>query len=77
MDGGPYDLFNEYSHPKLWKSTDGGVTWKDKTSKALGANNLPDMPDVWDGIDAEDFTFFTTVAVAPDDPTFVVVGGWA
>ena len=26
--------------------------------------------------DAEDFTFFTTVAVAPDDPTFVVVGGW-
>ena len=47
MDGGPYDLFSEYSHPKLWKSTDGGVTWKDKTSKALGANNLPDMPDVW------------------------------
>ena len=73
---GPWDLFSAYHHPKLWKSTDGGVTWKDRTSKVLEANNLPNMPaGAWTN-KAEDFTFFTTVAVAPDDPTFVVVGGW-
>ena len=73
---GPDDLFSPYHKPKLWKSTDGGVTWKDRTDKVLDANNLPDMTDVWDENGAEDFTFFTTVAVAPDDPNFVVVGGW-
>ena len=71
---GPYDMFTNDHWPRLWKSTDGGVTWSDKTSKVLDAKNLPDMGDndwQWD-----DFTFFSNVSVAPDDPDFVVVAGW-
>ncbi|NLE96284.1 MAG: hypothetical protein GX600_11520 [Dehalococcoidia bacterium] len=75
QEPGPSDFFGRYHHPKLWKSTDGGISWKDRTSKVLDANNLPDLDDAWTD-DAEDFAFFTTVAVAPDDPNFVVVGGW-
>jgi hypothetical protein len=71
------DHFSEKHYPRLWKSEDGGVTWSDKTSKVLGAENLPEMPDDWSTSDAEDFTWFTTVSVAPDDPDFVVVGGWS
>ncbi len=75
---GPLDLYTEYHQPKLWKSVDGGVTWKDQTAKALDAKNLPDLEAAgFTGVaDAEDFTFFTAVSVAPDDPNFVVVAGW-
>ncbi|MCK9357874.1 MAG: hypothetical protein M0R22_12130, partial [Dehalococcoidia bacterium] len=75
---GPMDLYTQYHQPKLWKSVDGGVTWKDQTSKALDAKNLPDLEAAaFTGVaDAEDFTFFTAVSVAPDDPNFVVVAGW-
>ena len=75
---GPNDLWSQFHFPKLWKSTDGGVTWKDQTSKALDAKNLPDLTD-WAAPfdnDWEDFAFFTAVSVAPDDPDFVVVTGW-
>jgi len=71
---GPMDLFWDNHFPKLWKSTDGGVTWSDKTSKVLAAKNLPDLNG--DGALWSDFTFFTAVSAAPDDPDFVVVTGW-
>ena len=32
-----------YTKPKLWKSTDGGVTWKDKTSK-VARRQQPSRP---------------------------------
>jgi len=74
---GPDDLFTADHLPKLWKSTDAGVTWSDKTSKVLDSKNLPDLTaSNFFGNDAEDFTFFTTVSVAPDDADFVVVAGW-
>jgi hypothetical protein len=72
---GPADLWTNYHFPKLWKSTDGGITWSDKTSKVLDSKNLPDL-DPTDTDDWEDFTFFSNVSVAPDDPDFVVVAGW-
>ena len=74
---GPNDLYTNHHYPRLWKSTDGGVTWSDKTSKVLDAKNLPSMPDVWANTTAEDFAYFAGVSVAPDDPDFVVVVGWA
>jgi hypothetical protein len=71
---GPFDLTDVYQFPKLWKSTDGGVTWSDKTSKVMATTNLPTEGAVAD--DWDDFTFFSNVSVAPDDPDFVVVAGW-
>ena len=68
------DLRGEYQYPKLWKSTDAGVTWSDKTSKAIEAKNVP-VQGATDN-DWDDFTFFTAVSVAPDDADFVVVTGW-
>jgi len=55
----------ENQMPMLWKTTDGGVSWSDKTSKVQDAKNLPD-----------DFVFFTAVAAAPDDPDFAIVAGY-
>jgi len=80
---GPFDFMPAPPNchfPKLWKSVDGGVTWKDQTSKVLDAKNLPDLPDFPTPpftADAEDFAYFTAVSVAPDDPDFVVVAGWS
>ena len=62
--------------PALWKSTDGGATWADKTSKI----------QVWDAtagawdIKAKlalpaAFAVFTQVAVAPDNEDFLVITG--
>jgi len=53
-------------NPVLWKSTNGGVTWLDKTTAAQTAEDLP--KDV-------SFTKFSAVAVAPDDASFVAVSG--
>lgn len=53
--------------PQLWKSTDGGATWSNKTSKLLKKNVKLDLP--------AEFAKFTQIAVAPDDADFVVVAG--
>ena len=75
---GPMDLNSEYQFPKLWKSTDGGITWSDETDEVLDADNLPDNGNAFGNNNgAEDFTFFSHVSVAPDDPDFVVVAGWS
>ncbi|MCK4403026.1 MAG: C2H2-type zinc finger protein [Dehalococcoidia bacterium] len=54
----------------LWKSTDGGATWSDKTSKLLKANVKPSAT----ALHAE-FDYLTQVAVAPNNADFVVVAG--
>ena len=71
---GPDDLYTDNHFPKLWKSEDGGITWDDITDEVIDATNLPDIED--DGEEWNDFTFFTAVSAAPDDPDFVVVAGW-
>jgi photosystem II stability/assembly factor-like uncharacterized protein len=58
---------NDRLVPRLWKSSDHGVTWKDLTSKAQSASGIPA---------GEQFVFFSAVAAAPDDPDFVVVAGY-
>jgi len=51
----------------LWKSTDGGATWSDKTSKLLKANVKLGLP--------AEFALLTQVAVSPSDGDFVAVAG--
>ena len=58
--------------PRLWKSTDGGVTWRDRTARVLEAANLPDAG----AGDYDDFLCFTAIAAGPDDPGIVVVAGY-
>ncbi|MCK9356250.1 MAG: hypothetical protein M0R22_03750, partial [Dehalococcoidia bacterium] len=58
---------DEHLVPRLWKSEDGGRTWKDRTAQAQDAANLPA---------GEEFVFFSAVAAAPDDEDFVVVAGY-
>jgi hypothetical protein len=53
-----------YYQPRLWKSTDGGVTWDDITAKIQAAANLPSP-----------FFVITNVAVAPDDKDWLALGG--
>jgi len=72
---GPGELWAAAQIAKFWKSTDGGVTWTDKTSKVLDAKNLPNE-GTSTALDWDDFMFFTAVSAAPDDPDFVVVTGW-
>jgi hypothetical protein len=60
--------------PVLWKSTDGGATWRDLTGHVLDAEALPDC--LGDGIEWNDLVFFTAVAAAPDDADFVIVCGY-
>jgi len=55
--------------PKLWKSTDGGATWSDKTSKVIDAL---DAVEAFDGYLNYDISF---VAVAPDDGDLVAIAG--
>ena len=65
-------LFNSGQAPRLWKSADGGATWKDRTAQVLDARNLPDAGSG----DYDDFMVFTAVAAAPDDADLVVVAGY-
>ncbi|TFH34353.1 MAG: hypothetical protein E4G93_05465, partial [Dehalococcoidia bacterium] len=58
---------NDRLVPRLWKSSDQGVTWKDLTSNAQDASGMPS---------GEEFVFFSAVAAAPDDADFVVVAGY-
>ncbi|MBN1856660.1 MAG: hypothetical protein JW846_06895 [Dehalococcoidia bacterium] len=60
--------------PRLWKSSDAGTTWKDRTDCVLHATNLPDCND--DSILWNDFVFFSAVTAAPDSDDIVVVTGY-
>ncbi|MBN1152845.1 MAG: hypothetical protein JXA58_06505, partial [Dehalococcoidia bacterium] len=58
---------NDSLVPRLWKSSDRGVTWKDLTQEAQDASGIPE---------GEQFVFFSAIAAAPDDSDFVVVAGY-
>ncbi len=70
-------IFDTAQVPKLWKSTDGGVTWKDltpiKTPTAPGTDVLTACADC---TGCGRFDFFSAVAVAPDNPDFFAVAGY-
>ncbi|MCK5212587.1 MAG: hypothetical protein KAQ74_01585, partial [Dehalococcoidia bacterium] len=61
------NVLNVQLVPRLWKSEDGGLEWKDLTSNVQGANGMPS---------GEEFVFFSAVAAAPDDEAFVIVAGY-
>jgi len=51
----------------LWRSTDGGAKWSDKTENLLQDNVKLNLP--------EEFAVLSQVAVSPNDEDFVVVAG--
>lgn len=53
--------------PHLWKSTDGGATWANNSSKLVKENVKLSLP--------AEFQILTQVAVAPDDDDFIVIAG--
>jgi len=57
-----------FTNVALWKSTDGGATWTDKTSKILTAN-------VKAGGLGSQFAKLQHVAISPSNADFVVVAG--
>ncbi|MBN1855771.1 MAG: hypothetical protein JW846_02315, partial [Dehalococcoidia bacterium] len=61
------NVLNEQLVPRLWKSDDGGLTWKDRTAKVQSSSGMPAD---------EEFVFFSAVAAAPDDEDFVIVAGY-
>jgi hypothetical protein len=61
IDGG-------YFEPRVWKSTDGGVTWSDITADVQDADNLPG-PFIQFG--------YGGVDIAPDDEDWFVIAGTA
>jgi hypothetical protein len=65
-------LFDSGQAPRLWQSSDGGMTWTDKTDSVLKARNLPDAGDG----PYDDFLAFTSVSAAPDDSGVVMVAGY-
>lgn len=65
-------LFDPGQAPRLWKSSDGGTTWEDRTPAVLSAANLPDAGTG----EYDDFLVFTAVASAPDDADVVLVAGY-
>jgi hypothetical protein len=58
---------NLYAEPRVWKSTDGGVTWDDITGTVQGATNMPGPFTA--------LTNYSAVSVAPDDEEWVVIAG--
>jgi hypothetical protein len=67
VDDGTFDFTIEdgiFEKPALWRSTNGGETWSDKTDELQDATNLPAA-----------FGELTHVAVAPDDADWLVVAG--
>ncbi len=68
----PATLFSTGQAPRLWMTSDGGVTWEDRTAHVLDACNLPDAG----AGEYDDFLAFTAVAAAPDDPDIVLVAGY-
>jgi hypothetical protein len=66
--GAPILLGGLYTQPRVWKSTDGGVTWSDITADVQDATNLPGP-----------FTNFGYggVDIAPDDEDWFVIAGAA
>jgi len=70
-DGGGYGVF---------KSTDGGVTWKDITQNVLDTDNLPDFNEDNNDADGEDpqddILSLNYIASAPDDADWVAVTGY-
>ena len=74
LDSGDYQYWsdgenvqNDQLVPRLWKSSDSGMTWKDHTEDVQDAGNMPS---------GEEFVFFSAVAAAPDDRDFVIVAGY-
>ena len=61
-----YAIGVEDGNAKLWKSTNGGATWSDKTSDLQDADDLPA---------GAEFVELSAVAVSPDDADFLVVAG--
>ena len=60
-----YAIGIEDGDPELWKSTNGGASWSNKTSDLNDADDLP----------GDAFSEVTAVAVSPDDASFVAVAG--
>ena len=74
LDSGDYQYWsdgenvqNDQLVPRLWKSSDGGMSWQDCTDAIQDAGNMPSN---------EEFVFFSAVAAAPDDSDFVIVAGY-
>ncbi|MDD5509560.1 MAG: hypothetical protein PHI12_01925 [Dehalococcoidales bacterium] len=64
--GTGFELMGIFTQPRVWKSTDAGVTWEDITATVQDAVNLPGP-------------FFMLsyggIAVAPDDENWLALGG--
>jgi len=74
LDSGDYQYWSDGENvqndklvPRLWKSSDGGMSWRDCTDAVQDAGNMPS---------GEEFVFFSAVAAAPDDSDFVIVAGY-
>ncbi len=61
------NVLDEQLVPRLWKSSDQGVTWTDLTSRVQEASSMPA---------GEQFVFFSAIAAAPDDDDFVIIAGY-
>ncbi len=64
--GGDPAGYDRFLQPRVWKSTDGGVTWSNITSNVQAAANLPGPFHQF---------MYGGVAVAPDDEEWLVIGG--
>ena len=58
--------YGQFTEPRVWTSDDGGVTWSDITADVQDSANLPG-PFIQFG--------YGGVAIAPDDPDWLVISG--